>query len=213
MNNMEILRGDIFYIKKNGYTVEGSEQEAGRPALIVSNNEANKFSRSVSVVYLTTQEKKPLPTHCEVIARSKSTALCEGVTTVSKDRLLDYVRTCTEEEMKRIDECMMLALGLPAFDDGGTNNVEAEEKLEEMKIDLDIALKNADFYKDECEKAQALCKNAVEANEKLIAEIREMEGKMKQPAEFTAAEYYRLSAERDLYKEQAEKLFEKLLDK
>lgn len=67
-NNRDIgcYRGDIFYIANSGHVV-GSEQRSGRPGIIVSNDLANKHSPNVSVVYLTSQEKKPLPTHVDVI--------------------------------------------------------------------------------------------------------------------------------------------------
>lgn len=63
----EIYRGDIFYIMPGSYV--GSEQKSGRPGIIVSNDLANKHSPNVEVVFLTSQEKKALPTHVEVIAR------------------------------------------------------------------------------------------------------------------------------------------------
>lgn len=49
---MDIKRGDIWYIE-SGYSV-GSEQRAGRPAIVVSNNRNNQYSGTVEVVYLTT---------------------------------------------------------------------------------------------------------------------------------------------------------------
>lgn len=89
----EIYRGDIFYIMQGSYV--GSEQKSGRPGIIVSNDLANKHSPNVEVVFLTSQEKKALPTHVEVIARVPSTALCENIQTVSKERLSDFIRSCT----------------------------------------------------------------------------------------------------------------------
>ena len=204
---MDILKGDIFYIAKSNYNNVGSEQNPGRPAVVVSNNEANRFSRNVSVVYLTTQEKKPLPTHCEVVVREKSTALCECVTTISKDRLLDYVRSCTEEEMNKIDECLLIALGIESQVD------PFEEIAHEQKIELDIALKNADFYKKECEEAQALCSKAIGESESLLDEYNKLKAELKTPKRFDDETVIRLEAERDLYKKQAEKLFERLLER
>ena len=108
---MEIYRGDIFYIKKSGVYV-GSEQVEGRPAIVVSNNSCNLHSGNVTVVYLTTQEKKSLPTHVEIMCKIKSIALCECVNTVSKDRLGEYVRTCTDSEMAAVDKALIIQLGL-----------------------------------------------------------------------------------------------------
>ena len=89
--NLEVYRGDIFYITAGSYV--GSEQKSGRPGIIVSNDTANKHSPNVEVVFLTSQEKKPLPTHVEVICKVPSTALCENIQTVSKERLGDFVKS------------------------------------------------------------------------------------------------------------------------
>lgn len=107
---MDIFKGDIFYI------MPGNDDcfnlKAGRPGIIVSNNMGNQHSDRVEVVYLTTKDKKPMPTHVDIICRQKSTALCEQITTVSKDRIGEYIKTCTAAEMKRIDEAMMISLGI-----------------------------------------------------------------------------------------------------
>lgn len=116
----EIYRGDIFYITQGSYV--GSEQKSGRPGIIVSNDLANKHSPNVEVVFLTSQEKKALPTHVEVIARVPSTALCENIQTVSKERLGDFLKSCTAFEMKKIDEALRISLGMEAPEavEGGT---------------------------------------------------------------------------------------------
>ena len=108
---MEVYRGDIFTVK-NFVRVNGCEQTANRPAVVVSNNTGNKFSSMCEVVYLTTQEKKPLPTHVNVLAKVPSIAMCEQIITVSQERLVDYIRTCSEEEMQQIDRAMMISLGI-----------------------------------------------------------------------------------------------------
>ena len=108
----EIYRGDIFYIMQGSYV--GSEQKSGRPGIIVSNDLANKHSPNVEVVFLTSQEKKALPTHVEVIARVPSIALCENIQTVSKERLSDFIRSCTTSEMKAIDNALLCSLGIEA---------------------------------------------------------------------------------------------------
>lgn len=106
----EIYRGDIYYI--DPFPAAGSEQKAGRPGLIVSNDKNNKYSPNVEIVFLTSQEKKPLPTHVPVMCRVPSTALCENILTVSKDRLSSFIRTCTEEELKSIDAALLSSLGI-----------------------------------------------------------------------------------------------------
>jgi len=56
-------RGEIYWVKCAAAC--GSETRKDRPALIVSNELCNKHSPAVEIVYLTTKEKKPLPTHVE----------------------------------------------------------------------------------------------------------------------------------------------------
>lgn len=117
MNNnrdIECYRGDIFYIANSGHVV-GSEQRSGRPGIIVSNDLANKHSPNVSVVYLTSQEKKPLPTHVDVICKVPSTALCENIQTVSKERLGDFVKSCTTSEMERVDKALSVMPSVSPF--------------------------------------------------------------------------------------------------
>ena len=109
--NMQVKRGDIYFIKKTNIN-SGSEQENGRPAIVVSNNTGNANADVVEVVYTTLQVKTPLPTHVQVVARVKSTALCEQIFTVSKDRLQEFVRSCTEKEMEQIDKALMISLGI-----------------------------------------------------------------------------------------------------
>lgn len=113
MTGTEIRRGDIFYISR--YPTTGSEQEAGRPGIIVSNEANNLHSTTVEVVYLTTQEKPDLPTHVSIDSAPRpSRALCEQVTTVSVERLGDYIGKLTSLEMARVDTALLISLDLYA---------------------------------------------------------------------------------------------------
>lgn len=107
-----IKRGEIFYIGSS-YQEIGSEQRAGRPAIVVSNNIANEHSNVVEIVYLTTQPKSDLPTHIDIRSSAKpSIALCEQICSVSKDRVGDFIGKCTEYEMKMIDAALLISLGI-----------------------------------------------------------------------------------------------------
>ncbi len=109
-----IKRGQIYYIESNRQNMPtDSEQYAGRPAIIVSNDKNNKYSEVVEIVYLTTQPKNELPTHVRIRSSNRvSTALCEQVTTVSVSRIGDYVATCTDAEMMNIDTALVISLGI-----------------------------------------------------------------------------------------------------
>ena len=105
-------RGDIFYVE-SVYQNEGSEQRAGRPAIIVSNNKCNENSPVVEVVYLTTRDKATLPTHVDIRSGTKpSTALCEQIDSVAKTRLGSFMASCTDSEMMNIDIALAISLGL-----------------------------------------------------------------------------------------------------
>lgn len=105
-------RGDIYFITR-GYTEEGSEQRAGRPAIIVSNDKCNEHSDVLEVVYLTTQPKNDLPTHVDIRSTQRnSIALCEQVNSIFVDRFGDYIGTCTEFEMAMVDAALAISLGL-----------------------------------------------------------------------------------------------------
>lgn len=146
---MDILRGDIFFIQKyDRYSDTGVIESEGRPAVIVSNNVHNEFSGLVEVVYLTSQEKKPIPAHVPVMCKVPSTALCEQIDTVSKERLGNYVRKCTDEEMAAIDKALMYSLGIEqievTMDAKGIigSNVEAlKEEIVKLQAERDTYMK------------------------------------------------------------------------
>lgn len=140
IENMEVKRGDIFFIENRKFIDEYSviRNDASRPAIIVSNDTGNHFSNIVEVVYLTTQDKKPLPTHCDVMCRVPSTALCEQIHTVGKDRIGDFIRTCTDREMKAVDECLMVSLGLSDSEVQTPTTPVAIESTVELKTERDL---------------------------------------------------------------------------
>lgn len=104
-------RGEIYYIEP--YYTTGSEQKAGRPAVIVSNEKNNEYSSTVEVVYLTTKPKHDLPTHVTVRGTGRdSIALCEQITSVAIERLSEYRGVCNNQELAAIDTALMISLDL-----------------------------------------------------------------------------------------------------
>ena len=108
---MTIKRGQIYYVAR-GYTT-GCEMWGGRPGIIMSNDQNNRASGTVEVVYLTTRPKKDLPTHVTIRSLEReSTALCEQVTSVSGDRLGRCMGEVTEAEMQSLEIAMLISLGI-----------------------------------------------------------------------------------------------------
>lgn len=92
-----VYRGEIYYIHETERT--GSEQTGGRPGIIISNDIGNEHSPVVIIVYLTTREKKTLPTHVKInTATRPSIALCEQIETIYKGRIGNYIGQITDTE-------------------------------------------------------------------------------------------------------------------
>lgn len=180
---MNFLRGDIFFVSKFNKNV-GIEQEDGRPAVIVSNNVGNQHSECVEIVYLTTQDKKPLPTHAKVMCRVPSTALCEQVHTVSKERLGDFIRVATPEEMAAIDEALKISLAL---------NGDAEKEIMDEQNRI-------------IENQGQQINTLVETNTKL-----QMQLKHKEETAVDSSALLAVQVERDTYKRLYENLLEKVM--
>lgn len=130
----DIRRGEIFYIARGGAT-NGSEQFADRPAVVVSNDENNKHSGVIEVVYMTTQPKTDLPTHVTVRSTGRlSTVLCEQVSSVSTDRVNNYIGQVSEQEMKNIDIALMISLQLSG---GGKTSKQYNETIQKQQEEIE----------------------------------------------------------------------------
>lgn len=108
----DFSRGEIHYIDDMGHTNEFGYR-SGRPCIIISNDNANRYSSHVTVIPLTSQEKKPTPTHVAIQCKVPSTALCENIQMVAKEKVGNYIRTCTKDEMAEIHKGVYYALGIP----------------------------------------------------------------------------------------------------
>lgn len=97
---MIFRRGNIFFVEYADGTI-GSEQKADRPAIIVSNNRINRRGDVLEVVYVTIKS-----------TGVSSTALCEQVHSVSRQRFGSYFGKCTPGELKKIDEALLISLGI-----------------------------------------------------------------------------------------------------
>lgn len=134
-------RGEIYYVERSSsVNASGSEMYAGRPAIIVSNEKNNANSSVFEVVYLTTQPKQDLPTHVSIrSAKRNSIALCEQVTSVSEERIGDYIGVCTDLEMQQIDIALAISLGI---------DINAEKLVEVVKEENNDAIVRIETERD-----------------------------------------------------------------
>ena len=115
---MEIRRGDVVFCSLGNH-LGSSIQGGDRPVLYVSNDMNNKHSTVFTGVPLTTRVKRNLPTHVKVVASENtgltedSTALCEQVTVLSSDCILNenYGRV-SEKVMEQITKALQVQLGM-----------------------------------------------------------------------------------------------------
>lgn len=99
---MEIMRGDIYYTKRNN-----PESDIRQAALVISND--NHSGKNVVIVNLWTG--KPSGGYAvDVMAKVPMVAMCKEIYTCSKDALTEYVRTATDEEMNEVDRCIKKAI-------------------------------------------------------------------------------------------------------
>lgn len=203
-----IHRGEIYYISRGGFQ-QGSEQYPDRPAVIVSNEQNNAFSGVVEVVYMTTQPKTDLPTHCLVRSTGRpSTVLCEQVYSVSVERVGQYVGECSDKEMENIDIALMISLQL----DGNTKTSKKyQEQEKRQREEIEGLREQLATAKEDAAKWQQLQREKEksehpETGNKNVCE--EAKGDISAMCEKLLC---RAEAERDTYKAMYEKLLEKVI--
>jgi mRNA interferase MazF len=111
-----VKRGDIFYADLS--PVVGSEQGGIRPVIIIQNDIGNKYSPTVIVAAITSQiNKAKLPTHVEISSEEyglnkDSVVLLEQIRTLDKKRLKEKIGHMTERDMQKVEEALLISVGL-----------------------------------------------------------------------------------------------------
>lgn len=162
-NDVSISRGEVFYITSKFDTV-GSEQRSGRPAVVVSNRLNNEHSECVEICYLTLQEKKELPTHVKVTSGAciNSTVLCEQITTISKERIGDYMCRLSDDIMDKVDKALLVSLDLeyllskvPAqVNSPAPVSSDSSDEVSKLKEDYSAILSEVEVLRVRAEKAE-----------------------------------------------------------
>lgn len=150
--------------------------------LVVSREERCKCGTTVICVRLDDEKEHLLDTQVNVSARGIKTACCDVMFYVYRGEIGECIRTATTEEMQAVNECMAKALGLELGN--------APYKEQQIIIDTESEPVGAENFSDIEVEALALL-------------YEEIDDYMIQVA--------KLEAERDIYKQQAESLLDRII--
>lgn len=117
-----------------------SVQSGSRPVLVISNDVANRFSSTLTVIPLTTVQKKlGLPTHIQIaetdckmlnshVYLRNSVALAEQVTTIDKKALQNKLGCLTSDAKQReVEQAIAVFFSMSTADTGSDTDFTKKE--------------------------------------------------------------------------------------
>lgn len=105
-------RGEIWWVEFD--PAVGSEVRKRRPALIISNNAANRNLARVVVVPLTSNIGRQYPSEAIVtVAGQSSKAMADQIMAADKGRLKSQIGDISKTDMQAVEDAVRVHLGLP----------------------------------------------------------------------------------------------------
>ena len=128
MANGYFERGEIYAVRMDMGV--GSEEGSFRPGVIVSNNKGNTTQETVLVVYMTTHAKYQSIYFGTMATGKRAWVMTNQIATVDKSRLNPRpMGVLTDEEMRKLEDCLE-----EVFDLGYTDDVTVREKETEIEV-------------------------------------------------------------------------------
>lgn len=113
------LRGDIYLV--NFDPTVGSEIRKTRPALVIQNDVANRYSSITIVAAITSKVNEP-PYPTEVILdpgesglQIRSAALLNQIRSIDRRRLVKHLGKANASSLRQVDRAILISLGLISF--------------------------------------------------------------------------------------------------
>jgi mRNA interferase MazF len=104
-------RGEVWWVEFDPSI--GSEIRKTRPAVIISNDAANRNLARVVVVPITSKVDRVYPGECLLmVADQPGKAMSDQIMAADKRRLKSRIDTLDEAEMRRLEEALMLHFAL-----------------------------------------------------------------------------------------------------
>lgn len=149
-------RGQVWWYVTNT-NFDGSVQGKTRPVIIMSNDFANAYSNCLLAIPCTTVEKKTMPTHTVFeIDSIKNTALAENMLSINKNKLTEYIGTCDDELLRKLENSLAIAVGLPHNKFYSYKTIENTNK---SLLQNDVTHKNTDTDNNIKTVVHKSCKN------------------------------------------------------
>ncbi len=105
-------RGEVWWV--NFDPSVGGEIQKERPAVIVSNDIANRLLNRVQVVPLSTKVDRLYPSEAYVTINGvQQKALADQLTTVSKQRLTNQLGKLSKADLQAVERVIKIQLNLP----------------------------------------------------------------------------------------------------
>jgi mRNA interferase MazF len=106
-----VRRGEVWWVDFD--PARGGEIKKRRPALIVSNDLANRFLNRVQVVPLTSNTDRLYPSEARVsIQGAVSKAMADQLTTADKSRLMEKIGSLSAADLRAVEGAIRVQLGL-----------------------------------------------------------------------------------------------------